>query len=147
MNRDFWEVQVNQSTMDAIPIANGEAVLYDSTRVKPGNYNMELDPATGLYVATGTYLNSIPDVKGAMLSLLVTTQAVTFKLYWWIGGAFTLVNGSGKSVVAGTPLGEVVPFGGAGTKLTYLAGATPPATAAARVGLRRTLEQPVVTTV
>lgn len=146
MNRDFWEVQVNQSTMDAIPAGNGEAVLFDSTRVKPGNYNMELDPATGLYVATGTYLNSMPDIKSAMVSLLVTTQNVTLKLYWWIGAAFVQVN-TGKAVTAGTALGEAVPFGGAGTKITYLAGATPPATAVARVGLRRTLEQPAVTTV
>jgi len=147
MDSSQQDIAVNASTMDPIPAGNGEAVLWDSTRVRPGGFNYELDPKTGLYYATGTFLDSASKIRSAVLSLLTTTQNVTFKLYWYIGAAFVLVNGAGKTVTAGTPLTEVVPFGGRGTKLTYLAGATPPATVVASVLLRQDVVQPVVTTV
>lgn len=141
------DVPINISDIGPIPANNGEAVIWDSTRVKAGGYSYDVDPKTGIAVPTGTYLDSCNHIRSAVLALNATGQNVTFKLYWWIGAAFVLVNGSGKAVTAGTPLCEVVPFGGRGVKLAYLAGATAPSAMAIHVRFRREGYQPVVTTV
>lgn len=139
--RDFF---INSSTMDPIPAGNGEAVIWDSTRVPHGAINYELNPATGLYYPTGTFLDSMAGLKAAFVAITPTTQGVTFKVYYWMGTGFVLVNGTGKAVAAGVPLAEVVPLGGRATKITYLAGATPPSAMAISVRLRYALDQPAV---
>jgi len=143
IERDYF---VNASNMDPIPAGNGEAVIWDSSRVPHGAYNYELDPATGLFYPTGKWLDSMSSLKGAFVSLTPTGQAVTFKVYYWLGSGFVLMNGTGKSVGAATTLAELVPFGGRATKITYLAGATPPSAMAISVRLRYALDQPVVAT-
>lgn len=116
----------------AIPAANTELPLWDSSKVKPGENQMDLT------VAADTYFNSCPHVKGVQVVVQPTVQGVTVKLYWRLGGTWVVMNGSGngETVAAAARYAKVLPCGGDGTKIAIASGATPPTTLVTHARLR-----------
>jgi len=116
----------------AIPTANAEVDLWNSTRVPAGTSQMDLSLADAALVGTCQH------VKGIVVFVRPTTQAITVRLYWRVGSTWTIVNGSGsgESVTAGSNYSKLLPCGGIDTKITLAAGATPPSALLAHARLR-----------